>query len=326
MFRSIAILFCCLLTISTSVAQQVLEKDIKFYGSYGEKKLNQAPKKIYIASFKVFYQVYISNNHHVHKHHKNEPKEFDATLLGVDQNEFQSITDILFQHYRDTLLQKGFEIIPFDSVESLPYFTTWEKHEGGEIKASHIEGYLVSRPTGYTHFEHPDHQKISFTDNTPALSKELNDAIVLDVEFVLPFVHANLSKSGYSGHSINDAKLKFNIAPTIGGHNAAATAHSRIKVVYGNPAGIAAKSNLVYTIKHPVRVDSVMTSVILDEKTENDPIPTYYNIALSKQEQKKITHHAHCEGSLYKENALSLTKSFSKYALHKLFYFSGVEE
>ena len=44
-------------------SQTVDGRLINDFGCYGEKKLKKAPKKIYISSFKVFYQVYISDKH-----------------------------------------------------------------------------------------------------------------------------------------------------------------------------------------------------------------------------------------------------------------------
>ena len=97
-------------------SQTIDGKHINDFGCYGEKKLNKAPKKIYISSFKVFYQVYISDKHKDSKN-SGSPEEFEATLIGIDTANFQNITDELYNYFVDSLTRKGYELVPFDSVK-----------------------------------------------------------------------------------------------------------------------------------------------------------------------------------------------------------------
>lgn len=306
------------LLLSGSYAQKVTVKDIDSFNSYGQKKFHKAPKKVYIGSFKVFYQAYISDQHKHNKHHKSPAHEYEATLLGVDVEDFQMITDDLYAYFLDTLTQSGFQIIPFDSVKHLSYFNDWEVHSGGEITKSHIEGYLLSRPDGYTHFEHKDNQKLSFVDNWAHLSKSLDSAIVIDVEFVIPFVHTKHSKTGYGGHTIGDAHLEVNLAPEVGEHEANASGHSEVKIIFGNPYGVGAIGDIDYKLKHSIVLNDVLESTTLVPKEEGDA-PKYYDLVFDTAQQlEDITHHAKTNAQQYKSHAVSVMKGFSRLALSEL--------
>ena len=311
---------CVLFSVLNGFSQTIDARYINDFGCYGEKKLKKAPKKIYISSFKVFYQVYISDKHTDAKKH-GKAKEFEATLVGVDTAEFQNITNELYTFFVDSLTTKGYELVPFDSVKKAPYFDGWVEHKGGEITHSHIEGYLLSRPTGYTHYEHKAHDHLSFVDELPKLSKDLGNIIVMDVEFVVPFVHTNMSKTGYDGSHISDAHIEFNLTPVIGGHDPIATAHTRIHVAYGNPAGVAAITNMVYTLKHPIKLEGVSTSNQLEPKKVVEQNPAYYDLVFKKNENEKVSHHVMCDSDEYKKATVNKAKEFSRYAFHKLFYF-----
>lgn len=298
------------------LAQEVTHKDIDSFNSYGQKKFHKAPKKIYIGSFKVFFQAYISDEHKHNKHHKSPEHEYEATIQGVDVKDFQIITDELYAYYIDTLRNSGFEIIPFDSVKNIPYFSNWEEHSGGEVTRSHIDGYLLSRPSGYSHFEHKDTDKLSFVDNWPHLSKALDSAIVIDVEFVLPFVHTKHSKSGYGGHHISDAHLEVNLAPEVGGHDATATARSEVKILFGNPYGVGAIGDIDYKLKHSIVLKDVLESNSLVEKGGSETDPEYYSLVFTTPEQlTDVSHYAKTDSELYKEQAIKVMKNFSRFAL-----------
>ena len=314
--RVLTVLFCVLF-LSGLYAQDVTLKDIDSFNSYGQKKFFKAPKKVYIGSFKVYYQTCISDQHKHNKHHKSPDHAYEATLLGVDVDDFQFITDELYAYFKDTLVQSGFEIIPYDSVQHLGFFKNWDKHVGGEITSSHIEGYLLSRPDGYTHYEHKDNQKLSYVDNWAHLSKALDSAIVIDVEFVIPFVHTKHSKTGYGGHSINDAHLEVNLAPEVGEHEANASGHTEIKIIFGNPYGVGAIGDIDYKLKHSIILNNVLESTALLPKEEASP--KYYELVFTTEQQLlNVTHHAKTNAELYKVQAISGMKNFSRIALTEL--------
>lgn len=314
------VLACCLLGVSN--AQVMSSKDIDSFNSYGQKKFHKAPKRVYIASFKVFYQVYISDEHKHNKHDKMPSHEFEATLAGVDVPDFQNITDELYRYFIDTLTQGGYQIIPFDSVKNLNYFKGWEEHKGGEVTHSHIEGYLLSRPSNYTHYEHQDNQKISFVDDWPRLSNELDSAVIIDVEFVLPFVQTKHSKTGYEGHHIADAHLQLNLAPEVGGDDASATARTEIKIMYGNLYGVSAISAIASWLKHSKNITGVLKSEQLVPKA-NEAQPNYYSLVFDQEGIAKVTHHVECDKEQYKKSTLMEMKAFSRLVLQDFLKNSG---
>lgn len=171
--------------------------------SYGLKKIKN--KRIYIASFTVNYQVY------------NEKEEFkqggrmlggggykgDASaslsvgLEGLTEAGVQSVTDRLYQDFISIFQKHGIDIISSDEAGKTETYADFLKMKGGAINHAQFPGTLASTPTEMEYYikkiDKSGKEKGGGFLNNPAfvhakLSKDLNDAIIADVDLFILFI------------------------------------------------------------------------------------------------------------------------------------------
>lgn len=171
--------------------------------SYGLNKVKNA-KRIYIASFTVNYQVY------------NEKEEFKqgGRMLGggykgdaqsslsvglenITETGVQSVTDKLYQDFTSQIKAKGLEIISAEEAGKTETYSGFTKMTGGKINEAQFPGTLASSPTGFEYYvkkvEKSGKEKSGGFLNNPAfvhvkLSKDLNDAIIADIDLFVLFI------------------------------------------------------------------------------------------------------------------------------------------
>jgi hypothetical protein len=312
-----------LLVFATSglQAQTLTEKDLSSNG-YGEKKFKKAPKRLYIQSFKVNFQVtafaeassqggrelgggsYSGDTH----------TSMTVMVDGVDTPDFMEVTDNLYQDFLADMTGQGFEIITQDQVQGTEYFNEWERREGGQINYANLPGYVQARPTGLDYYIKREtkkgKEKGNFIDKSCKLSKELDDAIICDVVFTFTFIEMKTSESGFIGFSSVKAKTNFEME----GEN-------YVKFQYGNPAGLAAEGIFMMGLKKPVEIEApVFSQEKFKSVTTASSTPAYGAIVFTEDKTQKATHFAECDGELYKKETtrlmtelmdLSLTEFFS---------------
>lgn len=170
--------------------------------SYGLKKIKS--KRLYIASFTVNYQVY------------NEKEEFkqggrmlggaqkgDAQaslsvgLEGPTEASLQSVTNRLYQDFTGLLKGDGITIIPAEEAGKTETYSDFTRVTGGTINRAQFPGTLACTPAGMDYYV----KKIDKSGKEKAggfmnqatfvhakLSKDLDDAIVADVDLFILFI------------------------------------------------------------------------------------------------------------------------------------------
>lgn len=184
--------------------------------TFGLGKLKSKSKKIYISNFSVNYQLY---NEKV-KTKKggglfgNKGVRGDATaelivgLGNLSENDFQNATNTIYKNFLNELKTKGFELISADVAGQTNAYKGWLKAENSKIEVSEMPGMITAYPEGYTfYFEEKTKlgrffgDKFSALDKTPQnLSKELDDAIVVDVDLYVFFMK---DIAAYQGNAAN---------------------------------------------------------------------------------------------------------------------------
>ena len=205
------------LLASNLKAQTLGEFNVKI-AELGKGKLSKAPKKVYIASFNVYFEIY------------KEAIDFkqggstfgggargDATaraaigLGGIDAQDIQEKTNQLYNEYVADLKKGGLEIISTDVAGKISVYEDWERVTGPFITESGIPGVLLSVPAEHSQYYRgmkangKRKKGMLFGDaGLPArLSGELNDAIIADVN--LYFMFAEEGNDIFKG---NAAKVK----------------------------------------------------------------------------------------------------------------------
>lgn len=180
-------------------AQQIGPVEITTAGGYGEKKMKSAPRKVYIAEFRVMYQLMV--------HQTDEDKggrmlggglrgDAKASLTigikGVDVPDLMQITNKLYAEYTGSLKAQGFELISAEEALKTATLEGWELKTGGETNEAQFKGYLTTTPENYQYAvkrtTDGGKEKKGFLDNSGKLSKDLGGAIVAKVNLIVPMV------------------------------------------------------------------------------------------------------------------------------------------
>lgn len=182
--------------------------------SYGLNKIKS--KRLYIASFTVNYQVY--NEKEDFKQggrmlgggYKGDAKSaLSVGLENITEAGVQSVTDRLYQDFVNQLKSSGIEIISANEAGTTETYADFIKVTGGKINEAQFPGTLASSPTGFEYFvkkiEKSGKEKTGGFLNNPAfvhakLSKDLDDAIVADVDLFVLFVQ---DKDAWDGAGAN---------------------------------------------------------------------------------------------------------------------------
>ena len=202
--------------VFTSQAQTLGEFNVKV-SEMGKGKLKSAPKKIYIASFNVFYEVYKeaidfkSGGSMIGGGERSSATARAAIGLGgIDEKDIQQKTNQLYNEFVSDLKKAGLEIISPDVAGKIEVYQDWEKSTGPFVAPSGIPGVLISVPEGHSQYfrgmkANGKVKKGMLDDNTlPArLSNQLDDAIIANVN--LYFMFAEEGNDAFAG---NAAKAK----------------------------------------------------------------------------------------------------------------------
>lgn len=286
--KSTVALFVTLFLLSSGVYAQTLGEFKPKDQAFGMGKLKKVDKKIYIAGFEVNYQIY------------NEKENFkqggyvmgggqrgDALtsisvgLDGLDEQTVQSITDKLYTDYITQLKESGFTIINADEAGKTETYSDFVRVQGGRISLAQIPGTLNSTPTGYEYYvkkvgKDGKEKTGGFLGNQammfPKLSKDLDDAIIGNVDITVLFVQ---DKEAFQGQG---AKLKvktdLRIVSTEGivmtkdakvklkGQNTVTMVSSTVAFYHGK-MGAGATTTYSGTLAKPLGIDGVVDETTL---------------------------------------------------------------
>lgn len=195
---SLVLIIACTLSATSQILGEFKPKD----QSYGLKKIKD--KRVYIASFTVNYQVY------------NEKQEFkqggrmlggarkgDAEsslsvgLEGLTETSLQTVTNRLYQNFTDMLKSNGVTIISAEDAGKTETYSGFTKVTGGTINRAQFPGTLASTPAGMEYYvkkvEASGKEKSGGFMNQATfvhakLSKDLDDAIIADVDLFVLFI------------------------------------------------------------------------------------------------------------------------------------------
>jgi hypothetical protein len=291
------------------------ELQIDELASYRTGKFKKAPNKVYIQSFRVMFQVMASATA---KSSEGVRKGATSTsmavaITGVDVPDFQTVTDKLYNDMVASLKSKGFEILTADVAGKTEHYKEWILKTGGTASYAQIPGHIMITPTGYSYYVKGESkggkEKGTFVDKSSILSKQLDDAIILDVSMVFPFVEMETSSSGMLGFSAVKAKVDFGMETGITG-TAGALRQNTVKFVYGNAGMGQAESNLPIVLKKKVSVEDDFVDKKFREFTSAASNTVYgsgyYSVVSVNNTRETVTHEAACDPEKYKAASLKL--------------------
>lgn len=204
MKKTIYLFLLCAFSL-VSHAQLVTEKNLKDWG-YGEKKLQKAPKRIFINQFFVNYQLMSSSS--TTSVTGSTSAEMAVGMSGMELEDFQLITDNSYKKVVDKLTKAGFEIVTADEAQKTEMLSDWQRLPGGTPSKAQLMGYVSTAPNNFDFFmkrvDKKGKGKGTFFDSTPKLSKELGDIPVFEAAVNFQFV----SLEGSSSYLVESSKMK----------------------------------------------------------------------------------------------------------------------
>lgn len=186
------------LLITSILTAQVGEVKLNDYASFG--KFKKFEKKLFIAEFVVNYQVlFTARDKKVggqfgvggHRYGDAEAKG-SLGLKGLSGELLMKMTNELYKEYTEKFIKEGFELIDPKSAQNAKAYDGLELVEGGEAFVR-FPGTISCTPEGFSYYKTRRLKNKNGTvifDNTPSISRDLNDAVVarvvLNVQFAKP--------------------------------------------------------------------------------------------------------------------------------------------
>ena len=188
------------LFITNSFSQEVTKIETKNLASYGMKKFNNAPKKVFVQDFFINYQMLFDQveiakgGREIGGGHRGDAKaQLVLGVQGVSEIDLQEITDKLYTEYVSKLKAKGFEIVSAEEASRNERFKDWLMLEGGTPSKAQFPGYVTTAPTGFKFLtkkisKKGKLKKKSIFDNGMGTSKDLGGIIIARVNIIIPFI------------------------------------------------------------------------------------------------------------------------------------------
>ena len=324
----------CLMT-SVVYGQEFTKKNLQL-SELKSKSLGDAPKKVFIKSFKIYFQM-IAEAETTSRGGRQIGGNYvgDATarmavgVEGVDPIHLQNMTNELYDYYIGELESKGFEVFTADNLQSTEYFEDWTKIDGPTINEEQIKGSLMVIPEGYAYFVKKITKKGkektgafmsgltgddgSFSSSiygpNPKLSDELEDMFVVEVSFNIPSIWLA------SNNKFGSAKIK-------GGPNLK-MAQAKISYISGkaNKPGVAMpEAAAEILLKEAIPVDGVFKeekfkSVATRSHTY---VPSYASYFTVEDRSVEVTNTIECDPEVYQSEVKKPIKGFMDKSLELL--------
>lgn len=220
-----------LLFVELAPLDVLSEKDIKTTSYNKKNQGSKAPKKVFIRGFNALFEVYEEASAKTSSRRSDRADRTTFTsgtmtkmgvqISGVDVADFQKMINEAYASYVKQLTSQGFEIMSADEALKYEYFAEWTKVKGGASSDAQAAGFVMVTPEGFEYLVKKitadGKQKIGggFLDNTPKMSKELDNVFIADVNFVFPFVNLDADSDTWTNSTSVKAKIDYRISPIV---------------------------------------------------------------------------------------------------------------
>lgn len=335
----IAIAF--LLATATTFAQEVPVKSLSIT-EMKSKNLVEAPKKVYINNFKIYYQMIAEAEKTVHggrqlgggSYTGNATARLAVGVEGIDPEDLQSLTDKIYADYIASLQALGLEVHTARDIPSIPFYEEHQKLDGPRINQEQVKGSLMVVPSDFSYYVKKVTKKgkekaggfmaavtsvngataqefstALYHKGLPKISKDLDDAIVVDVAVNVLSIYLDPKSQ------LGTAKIKGGAYLRI--QNARATYSSG----KGNKPGAAyPEAAAEILLIKPLQINGVFKSeefkaVATKSRTT---VPSYAAFFTVENKTVELSNTIECEASVYKEKVGDMVEAFLNTTLAKL--------
>ena len=251
-----------------------------------------------------------------------------VAIDGVDVPDFQSITDQAYQHFVKSLTSAGFEIIPTEEASKIPFYEDWTMKKGGEVNYANIPDFVSVTPTGTYYMVKKENrkgkEKGTFVDRTPAISAQLDDAIVAEVTYAFPAIDMSTKGGVYAAGSKVKAFVNFRMGNAYGQDGmSSGNAPVQIKFASGKGPGAAGDAYFVSMLKKNVSIEApVFKDKVFKESNLGGTSPAYYGVVFQDKEKTQVTHTTEADHDLYLSETGRLIREFTDLSLASFFQYA----
>lgn len=328
-----------LLTLAFLVgySQLIPEKKIDV-SQMKSKKMDEAPKKVYIKDFKVFYQMIAEAEKTSYggrqlgggSYKGNATARLAVGVEGVEAEDLQEMTNSIYSNYIQKLEGMGLEVLTSKDIPAIDFYEGWELIEGPRVNQEQVEGSLMVIPANFAYYIKGKNRKgkektggfmagvtrdaTGLTTSglygpVPKISKELEDAITVEVVLNVPSIYLD-PKSNLAG-----AKVK--------GGAYLRLESGRVSYISGEspkPGVAAADKGFEVMVKKPIPIDGVFgeqnfKSVATKARTS---VPSYASFFTVENTSVELTNTIKCEARDYKTKVGNVLNEYLDISLDKL--------
>ncbi len=300
-------LICLFLLGSTIAFGQNIDpkKDLKDI-STKPKLMSKAPKKVFIRSFKLYFQMIDeaentkSGGYQLGGNYKGSAKARLAVgVKGIDAEALQQLTNRLYNDYIDRLKAEGLEIYTASNLPKIDYFDGWDIISGPHINEEQLRGYLMVVPGGFSYFvkkvtgKGKEKTGGAYQDKAYKISKQLNDMIVADVEIIVPSIWLKSSSSTLA--QAGGAKVK-------GGPYLRLSMNSFIKYQSGQfKINAWPQTSSILTLKKDIPIEGVFADQKFKSTASQDfvYVPGYVDYFTVENRKVNVTNYIECDQETY---------------------------
>ncbi|MBX2966607.1 MAG: hypothetical protein KF845_10705 [Cyclobacteriaceae bacterium] len=323
------ILTIVVLLIGVQAYAQITEKDVVNHGSFKPGAFKNAPKRIFINSFNVYFQVFGSarasttGGEMLGTLRGNTNVAMGVALDGVDSKDFLEITNEVYEQYVSKLKAMGYEIVSADEAGKTEAYSNWVRKEGGELSSTQSVGFLKVTPNNYAYYVKREtakgKEKSGFVSNNHVLSKQLDDAVIADVNMTFYFVQMKTFDNEFLGYAQVTGKPNFHFARLLGDVNNQVLSSAN----YGFGKNLTAHEAAINTtLKKGVWSEQP----VFDNSTKfkeaaaaaSRPIPSYAAIVFVNHVNMNTSHYLECDTELYKKETKRMMIEFLDISLDRL--------
>ncbi|HNP19699.1 MAG TPA: hypothetical protein PKL31_14775 [Fulvivirga sp.] len=305
------ILIAALFAFTMANGQLVTEKNLRD-GSYGEKKLKKAPKKIYLNQFFINYQVLASSTES--SAGGKTRAEMAVGLVGIELEDMQEITNNAYAMVVNKLKAAGVEIVGADEAGKSEFFSDWTRIEGGTPSQAQLLGYISTAPVGYDFYvkkvTKKGKNKGTFFDTTPKLSKELGDIPVFETNVSFQFVTIEGSSSlvtdasrmkGVVNYQMPESAIAKSAEGFFGGKIEVAPVMTRV-VWKGGASGLGATTIMAFSPKKKIEIPGVVEQKKFKEYVTPDRnySTSYSGIVYNNKKELEVSHQVKADREAFK--------------------------
>ncbi|MEQ8425296.1 MAG: hypothetical protein RIA63_11345 [Cyclobacteriaceae bacterium] len=318
-------------------AQGITEKKI-ILGQVKSKDFNEAPKKVFIKNFKIYYQMIAEAEKTIQGGRQFGGGSYtgDATarlavgVEGVEPEQLQDLTNNIYNSYVNKLKGLGMEVYNSKDYPNLEFFSDDELLNGPRINQEQIEGSLMVVPDGFSYYvkrvTKKGKEKGSFISNLggaetsefsssiyhkglPKVSQELDDMIVVDVAINVPSIYLDPKSA------LGTVKIKGGAYLRL--ENARATYASGKSP---KPGAAAPDKYIEMMLKEPVKIDGVFAQQDFKSQASKKvtTVPSYASFFTVENSSVELSNTIKCNADDYTREVGKTVNEFLDISIEKL--------